>query len=141
MTREGSLKGIPVRTQINADNKCGYCTGKCCTYVNQQIDGPRSMADFDQLLWQIAHHNVQVYRDEDGWFVLYNTTCRFLESNGRCGIYLTRPQICRDYSNDFCEYDEPAEQHFQLYFENYHALDAYCRKRFKNWDRRFVAGK
>jgi hypothetical protein len=139
MTREGSLGKIPVRAEGPATGKCGLCTGKCCTYVNQQIDGPRSMADFDQLLWQIAHHNIQVYRDADGWFMIYETRCRFLETDGRCGIYATRPQICRNYDNDHCEYDEPAEKHFDLHFETYEQLDKYCRKRFRNWDRRFTA--
>ena len=34
-------------------------------------------------------------------------------------------------------YDAPAEEGFALYFDGYAALDAYCRKRFKQWDKRF----
>lgn len=94
------------------------------------------MDDFDHLLWQLAHKDMQVYKDEDGWFLLANNPCRFLLPKGGCGIYETRPQVCRDYSNDFCEYDEPPEDNFEHYFRDYEALLAYCRKRFKSWDKR-----
>ena len=128
----------PARTKITAENKCSFCKGaKCCNYVTQKIPGPRSMQDFDHLLWQIAHPNVQIYQDTDGWYIMFDTTCRYLAADGRCGIYTKRPQLCRDYSNDFCEYDEPAEKHFKLLFQNYEELERYCRKRFKRWDSRF----
>ena len=119
-------------------NKCDLCTGsKCCNYVTQEIDEPSKMSDFDTLLWQLAHGNVQAYKDEDGWFLLFYTTCRFLADDGRCGIYETRPQMCREYSNDYCEYDSPAEEGFELFFDSYESLLEYCQKRFKKWDKRF----
>jgi hypothetical protein len=95
------------------------------------------MEDFDLLLWQLAHQNMEAYKDEDGWFLMVLNRCQFLHDDGRCGIYETRPQLCRDYSNDFCEFDAPAEEGFEYYFRNYDELDAYCRKRFKKWDKRF----
>ncbi len=134
-----TFKTIPVRVAMTPETKCGYCTNsKCCTYITQQIDTPRSMLDFDQLLWQLSHHNVQAYKDEDGWFLLINNTCSHLQNDGRCGIYDVRPQICRNYDNDFCEYDESAENNFELFFENYAGLLKYCKARFKNWDKRFT---
>ena len=36
----------------------------------------------------------------------------------------------------WCELDEPLSKHWELYFPDYEALDEYCRKRFKTWDRR-----
>ncbi|HEB86757.1 MAG TPA: YkgJ family cysteine cluster protein [Gammaproteobacteria bacterium] len=121
-----------------AGDKCSRCPGdKCCDYITQSIDTPRSISDFDHLAWQLAHKNVQIYKDEDGWFLLLMSLCQFLQKDGRCGIYETRPQLCRDYSNDYCEFDEPAEKSFQFYFRNYQELDAYCRKRFKRWNKRF----
>ncbi len=123
-------KNIP----ITAKNKCQFCPGsRCCNYVTQHIDTPRAMDDFDTLLWQVSHQNVTVYRDEDGWFLLFQTTCSHLQDNGQCGIYPQRPQICRNYDNDYCEYDSPAEEGFELYFTNYDELFAYCEKRFKSW--------
>lgn len=137
MTRTTTFKTIPIRTAMTPETKCGYCTNsKCCTYITQQIDTPRSMLDFDQLLWQVSHQNVQAYKDEDGWFLLVNNTCSHLQSGGRCGIYDVRPQVCRTYDNDYCEYDESAEENFELFFENYAGLLKYCKERFKSWDRR-----
>ena len=126
------------KIEITPENKCSFCTGtKCCIYVTQEMETPRSVSDFDHMLWQMAHKDMQVYKDDDGWFLIAMNQCQFLQNDGGCGIYETRPQICRDYSNDFCEYDEPAEIHFEFYFKTYKELDDYCRKRFKRWDQRF----
>jgi len=123
---------------MSAENKCSLCrNSKCCTYITQHIDTPRSMHDFDHLLWQISHHNVCVYKDEDGWYLLVNSLCRHLLPTGGCGIYDERPNICRQHSNDYCEYDAPAEEGFKKFFDSYESLLAYCRKRFKKWDKRF----
>lgn len=123
---------------MTAENKCSFCPGTiCCNYITQCIDTPRSIEAFDFLLWQMAHHNIETYKDEDGWHIVAITKCRFLQPDGRCGTYKTRPMLCREYSNDYCEFDEPAEKGFELYFNTYEALDEYCRKRFKKWDRRF----
>jgi len=129
-------KKLP-KIEITPENKCSFCEGaKCCTYFTHQLDTPRAMDDFDQLLWQISHRDVRVYKDEDGWFLLVETPCLHLQDDGRCGIYQTRPQVCREHSNDYCEYDASAEEGFELYFDNYESLLKYCRKRFKGWDKR-----
>ena len=125
----------------NPKNKCQKCTAKCCGYVSQQIDTPRSIAAFDFLLWQLSHRDMQLYKDEDGWFLLINNPCTHIQSDGSCGIYEVRPQICRDHSNDYCEYDAPAEEGFDLFFDGYESLDNYCRGRFKKWDKRFKKPK
>lgn len=129
---------IPIKVE-NTDNKCDLCTRTiCCTYFTQALDTPRTRDDFDHMLWQMTHQNTQVYKDEDGWFLLVNNPCQFLGEDGRCTNYENRPQLCRDYKNDYCEYDAPAEDGFELFFENYEALLKYCRKRFKSWDKRFT---
>ena len=116
------------------NSKCGRCTSsKCCTYITQAIDTPRSKRDFDHLLWQVSHRNVHVYKEKAGWYLLVQTPCTHLMRDGRCGVYETRPQICRDYRNDYCEFDGCAEEGFDLYFENYQSLLAYCMRRFKRW--------
>ena len=121
---------------MTSENKCGLCTGsKCCTYVTQALDTPRSKVDFEHLLWQVSHQGVEAYKDDSGWFLLVNTPCSHLRANGFCGIYENRPRICRQYDNDYCEYDEPAEQGFLLHFKGYDELLQYCRKRFKTWGR------
>lgn len=132
-------KKIPIvlKDKITPENKCGFCPGtKCCTYFTQHIPTPRSRYDFDHLLWQVSHENVQAYKDEDGWYLLINNKCAHLAADGRCGIYDTRPQVCREYSNDFCEFDASAEDGFTLFFDGYASLLKYCRKRFKHWDKK-----
>ena len=69
-----------------------------------------------------------------GWTLLVSGSCQHLQPNGDCGIYETRPNICREHSNDYCEYDTTAEEGFELYFQTYEDLLKYCRKRFKRWD-------
>jgi len=118
------------------DEKCSRCHGsKCCTYITQGLNTPRSKADFEHLLWQVSHRGVEAYKDSDGWFLLLQAPCDHLSTDGRCAIYRDRPGICRSYDNDYCEYDAPAEEGFALYFRGYDELLAYCRKRFKTWGR------
>jgi len=139
---DGSIPIKPVgQVPITAENKCSFCRGStCCTYLTQQIDAPRSMEDFDLLLWQISHQNTQVYKDDDGWFLLVNNRCRHLADDGRCLVYHERPQVCRDHTNDDCEFEGPCgSDDFEQFFPDYEALLAYCRKRFKNWDKRYKA--
>lgn len=128
-------KVIPILPeQITPENKCGYCTNsKCCTYITQQIPTPRSKYDFEHLLWQISHANVRVYKDEDGWYLLVENSCLHLLPNGMCGIYDQRPTICREHSNEHCEFDDPAEDGFELWFDGYESLLKYCKKRFRRW--------
>ena len=133
MTNRGVL---PV--EMTAETKCDFCTNsQCCTYITQAIDAPRSKADFDYLLWQVSHRNIRLYKDEGSWYLLIDNPCTHIQPDGRCGIYAQRPQICREYSNDYCEYDEPAENGFELFFDGYPALLAYCRKRFRRWDQQY----
>lgn len=122
--------------KVTSDNKCSFCTGStCCTYVTQHMDTPRSKEDFRQLLWQVSHENVKLYKDDDGWTLLVDGKCQHLQVNGDCGIYDERPDICREHTNDYCEFDAPSEDGFELYFENYFDLLKYCKKRFKSWDK------
>jgi len=123
--------------KVTSENKCSFCTGSiCCTYVTQHLDTPRSKEDFRQLLWQVSHGNVKIYKDDDGWTLLIDGKCQHLKINGDCGIYEERPEICREHTNDYCEYDSPSEEGFELYFENYFDLLKYCKKRFKSWDKK-----
>jgi Fe-S-cluster containining protein len=125
---------IEVSGNDNEFSKCDLCTNsKCCTYVTQQIDRPRSKYDFEVLLWQVSHDGVGAYKDDDGWFVMFESRCQHLLVGGRCNIYEIRPTICRSHSNDYCEYDASAEDGFDLYFPDYDSLLQYCRKKFKRW--------
>ncbi len=132
---DNEFPAIEVGTEGAEFNKCDLCTNsKCCTYVTQQIDTPRSKYDYEILLWQVSHDGVGAYRDEDGWFVIFEARCQHLLTDGRCNIYEIRPAICRTHSNDYCEYDAPAEDGFDLYFPDYDSLLRFCKKKFKRWN-------
>jgi hypothetical protein len=127
---------IPILPVINLspETKCSYCARNCCTYITQKIPAPRSKADFSYLLWQVSHQDVEAYKDTDGWYLMFRSRCEHLLPNGRCGNYENRMQICRKYSNTYCEFDAPAEDGFKQNFKNYDALLAYCKQRFPNWE-------
>jgi Fe-S-cluster containining protein len=129
-----SKAGSQVPLQV--DGKCSRCLGStCCTYTTEALSTPTAKADFDHMLWQISHAGVEIYKDQDGWYLLIRGSCEHLQPGGGCGIYDHRPQVCRDYDNDWCEFDEPAEKHFIHHFRNYADLLAYCQRRFKTWGR------
>lgn len=81
---------------------CCKCTG-CCRYVSVALTKPRSKELLDVYVWYLLHKNVQIYIDNDkSWNLLFITPCTKLMSDGRCGTYETRPQLCRDYSPKSC---------------------------------------
>jgi Fe-S-cluster containining protein len=134
MSQQTHFKGI----KLTSENKCSFCEGsKCCQYITEELETPRSMHDFDHMLWQISHENIRIYKDDEGWYLLVERKCLHLQEDGRCGIYEKRPHVCRQHSNDYCEFDAPAEEGFDLYFHDYAQLEKYCKKRFKSWSKRF----
>ena len=122
---------------IDPTSKCSRCLqSTCCTYTTEAIGTPRSKTDFDHLLWQVSHAGVEIYKESSGWYMLVHGRCEHLREGGLCAIYEERPRVCRDYDNDWCEFDEPAAKHFALHFTNYEQLLSYCKKRFRRWDSR-----
>ena len=94
---------------------CDYCSAKCCKYFALPIDTPENRKDYDFIRWYLLHDAATVFTEDDTWYLLVHTHCRHLGEDNRCGIYETRPQICRDYSTDACEYDETWT--YERYFE------------------------
>jgi hypothetical protein len=94
---------------------CEHCTGLCCRYIALPIDRPQSAADFDDIRWYLLHENISVFVEDGDWYLYVQAVCRHLQPDYRCGIYATRPQICRDYGTDNCDYhsgDYGWEHHF-----------------------------
>jgi uncharacterized protein len=107
----------PRREDLPADaNLCEHCTAKCCHYFALPIDTPDSWKDFDYLRWYLLHDRASVFVEDGTWYLIVHTTCRHLQSDNRCGIYYTRPQICREYSTKDCEYEDTwvYERYFEL---------------------------
>lgn len=85
---------------------CSYCTAKCCRYFALGIDTPTTWAEFDNMRWYMMHGPVSVFVDDGVWFLMVQGDCQHLQADHRCGAYETRPQICRTYTTDNCEFDE-----------------------------------
>ena len=105
----------PRREQVSEDKVlCEYCTAKCCRYFAMPIDTPEDRIDFEYLRWFLLHDRATVFKEDDTWYLLVHTTCRHLQEDNRCGIYETRPQVCRDYSTKDCEYEDDWTYDFYL---------------------------
>ena len=105
-------------------NLCDYCTAKSCHYFALTIDEPVNRRDFDFIRWYLLHDRATVFVDNDDWYLLVHTTCKHLQHDYRCGIYETRPQICRDYTTDECEFED--DWCYEKYFETPEQLDEYA---------------
>jgi Fe-S-cluster containining protein len=98
----------PRRDQLKpGECLCDFCTGKCCRYFSLPIDAPTGWDDYDAIRWYLAHGQTVVYVHEEQWYLLVMTECQYLLADNRCGIYLNRPKICREYTTEDCEYDAP----------------------------------
>ena len=86
-----SLASIPVQ-----EAPCHKCSALCCRYFALQIDTPEDAEDFDSIKWYLIHEDTWVWVDDNEWYVQVDRKCKHLQSNNLCGIYETRPQICRD---------------------------------------------
>lgn len=87
---------------------CSYCTAKCCRYFALPIETPTTWADFDHMRWYMFHGRVSIFVEDDTWYLMVFADCEHLRDDHMCGTYETRPQICRDYTTDDCEYDNDA---------------------------------
>lgn len=82
-------------------NPCEGCSN-CCEYMSMEIDQPKSVDDFDALVWYLLHKDVWVYIDDDtDWYVQFNTPCEKLAFR-RCTYYVNRPRVCREYEPADC---------------------------------------
>jgi len=107
---------------------CEYCVAKCCRYFALPLDTPVRRKDFDTLRWFLLHGKTSIFVEKKTWYLQVHTECRELLSDHRCGIYETRPQICRSHSTVNCEYDD--DWIYDLFFESPEQLDEYIEARF-----------
>ena len=110
---------------------CDFCSAKCCKYFALPIETPTTRQDFDYIRWYLLHDGATVFVDDGTWHLLVHTRCRHLQPDNRCGIYETRPQICREYSTKDCEYDDDwtYDQYFELPEQVEEYVDAVLRKK------------
>lgn len=79
------------------------------------------------------HEGIAVWVQDGDWYLEVRTTCRHLQPDNRCGIYETRPQICREYGlpgDDPCEFfTENLE--YDLLFEDDSQYESWLAKKAK----------
>ena len=118
------IRTKPRRADLQpGESLCDHCSAKCCKYFALPIDTPTDRQDFDYIRWYLLHERATVFVDDGTWYLLVHTQCRHLQPDNRCGIYETRPQICRDYSADSCEYED--DWTYQQYFETPEQVEEY----------------
>lgn len=108
---------------------CEHCTGVCCRYIALPIETPTDKSDFDDIRWYLLHEGIGVFVEDGDWYITMTTTCRHLQPDNRCGIYATRPRICREYSTDSCDYHS-GDYNWQHHFATPEHLDEYVREHF-----------
>lgn len=105
------------------ESLCDHCTAKCCQYFALPIDTPTVRQDFDYIRWYLLHEDSSVFVDAGIWHLIVHSRCRHLQPDNRCGIYETRPQICRDYTTKDCEYED--DWVYEQYFETPEQVEDY----------------
>lgn len=73
---------------------CATCGGACCHYITIPLANLLGLED-RHASWIEARGTVTA----DGRWRIYSP-CRHLTPEGRCSIYATRPEVCRDYPVD-----------------------------------------
>ncbi len=86
------------------ESLCDRCTGLCCHYITVEIDKPRTRRNHDDIRWYLLHEGITLLIAQGRWLVKLPTRCRALAADCRCGIYESRPETCREYSTDNCDY-------------------------------------
>lgn len=94
---------------------CSHCSALCCRYFSLPIDTPTNWEDYDILRWYLTHGRVSLFVERGQWYIVVFGDCQYLRPDNLCGIYETRPKICRDYHTDDCEFDN--DHVFEKYFE------------------------
>ena len=118
-------KKKPPREQLApGEILCSHCTAKCCQYFALPIETPSTRKDFEFIRWYLLHDRATVFTEDDDWYLLVHTRCKHLQKNNLCAMYATRPQICRDYTTEDCEYED--DWTYERYFEAPEQVDEYA---------------
>jgi Fe-S-cluster containining protein len=103
----------------------------CCRYLALPIEPPEDRDDFDDIRWYLLHTGVSVFVEDGEWYLYVAADCRHLQPDYRCGIYQTRPRICRQYTTDNCDYHS-GEYDWEQHFACPEHLDEYAREFLRN---------
>jgi len=68
------------------------------------IPAPKSVDDWDEVRWWLAHEDIMVTHDDDGWMLHVRTRCQNLKADNSCAVYPDHMLCCQAYDPDDCEY-------------------------------------
>ena len=118
----------PSRAQLNpGEVLCQFCTAKCCRYYSLPMEQPKTRKDFDYIRWFLMHGRSAVYIEDGTWYLLVFSDCQHLLPDNRCGIYETRPRICRGYDTSNCEF-HGEEYRYEHMFTSADQIQRYAEK-------------
>jgi Fe-S-cluster containining protein len=101
----------------NIENLCEACVGLCCRYFAFEIAKPKTRRDFDDMRWYLLHEDCIIFVEDGDWYIQINRKCKKLRPDNFCGIYETRPQICREYTTKECDYHGEEYEYDHLFTE------------------------
>ena len=125
-----NAKGKPFMT-------CERCIAVCCKYIAVPLDEPEEERDVDDMQWFLLHENIGIYVTEEGdWYIEFHTPCKKLEGN-KCGIYTTRPEVCKEHPMENCEMNGEGEP-WEHYFKTPEELLVYIEKHYKKKQKKAI---
>jgi Fe-S-cluster containining protein len=107
---------------------CDQCSALCCRYFVLEIDAPETRRAYDDIRWYLVHENVFVFIEKRKWYLGIYSRCKHLQPDNRCGIYETRPTICRSYSTDNCDY-HGGDYDWDVLFSSAEQLEQYGKEK------------
>lgn len=122
---------------------CDKCVGLCCNYITIHIDKPSSKREKDDIRWYLLHEGITVLITDDDWQIKVPTRCEALGNNNECTIYDTRPNTCREYTTDNCDYHTVFDNWGTDYIEieTAEAFEKYLEKKKKSKKKKSTAKK
>lgn len=115
---------------------CDTCRALCCRHVAMEIDRPTCKRDYDNIIWYLLHDKVHVFVDHEGdWMVEFETPCRNLRQDFRCGDYENRPRMCREYPDpdNHCEFEGRGNPYYRHHFSRPEEFISYLERRGIDW--------
>jgi Fe-S-cluster containining protein len=107
---------------------CEHCSAACCRYLAIEIDKPTTARDYDDIRWYLMHEGISVFVEDGEWYLQIQTRCKNLLANNLCGIYETRPQICREYEPGDCDYSAADSSYEHLFTHPSQIEELYFRR-------------
>jgi len=123
-----SAESSPPSLSSSSSCLCDQCSALCCRYFALPLDNPTTVRDYDNIRWYLCHENVVVFVEKRQWYIGIMSRCKQLQPDNRCGIYQTRPRVCREYTTDTCDY-HGGDYQFEHLFTSAEQLREYAEKK------------